>query len=117
MNPYDRFGIVDSELHKQLSLHFNPEKIDTEIMYQFVLGKRTEQQRDRKKFGFSNCLGEFKTGDTILYGMENDEHLYSVPSWHKLTYGVLKHVFPPLASRVEPKSLEILYAGYVRARK
>ena len=87
MNPYDRFEIVASELHKQLSFHFNPEKIDTGIMYQFVLGKRTEKQRDRKKFVFSNCLGEFKTSDAIIYGMENDEHLYSVPSWHKLAYG------------------------------
>lgn len=117
INPYDRFGLVASELHKQLSLHFNPKKIDTEIMYQSVRDRRTEQQRVRGRFVFSNCLGGFKTGDTVIYGMENDEHLYSVPSWHKLAYGVLKHVFPPLASRVEPKSLEILYAGYVRARK
>lgn len=113
MIPYDRFRIVTSEMHKQLLPHFDPEKIRMEIMYQYIRGRRTEQQRTRGRFVFLNYLGEFVWTDRAIYG----DNIYGVSRWRKFPYEVLRHVLPPLASKIEPKSLEVLYASYVKAKK
>lgn len=118
LDPYERIKFVSSQICEHLSHFFNPDTVRSEVKLYPFEGIRTDQQRrEGRYYIFGNNLGHTTKSIMVSYGNPEQPMFYKGSLIRETCYSLIRPIFPWLASKIEPHTLELLTVSQITARK